>query len=101
MVLLRHEGKQGSDRTAKLLNLEKGENMKDELIARDARGRALEASGYKVLTDQDRIDISQDLKQLYFHAGRWVGGARDYTAREAYHAYNRREAGDNGKVRLK
>lgn len=75
--------------------------MKDELIARDARGRALEASGYKVLTNQDRLDIAQDLKQLYFHAGRWSAGARDYTAREAYHEYNRRESGNTGKVRLK
>lgn len=65
--------------------------MRQELIARDARGRALEASGYRVLTDQDRVDITQELKQLYFHAGRWAAGARDYTARAAYHEYNRRE----------
>ena len=75
--------------------------MNDELIARDLRGRALEASGYKVLTDQDRTDISQQLKQLYFHAGRWSGGARDYTARQAYLEYNRRESGNSAKVRLK
>jgi hypothetical protein len=67
--------------------------MKDELIARDARGRALEASGYRVLTDKDRLDLTQELKQLYFHAGRWSGGARDYTARQAYLAYNKRETG--------
>lgn len=67
--------------------------MKIELIARDLRGRALEASGYKVVTDRDKLDLTQELKQLYFHAGRWVGGARDYTARQAYVAYNRRETG--------
>lgn len=65
--------------------------MKAELIARDLRGRALEASGYKIVTDQDKLDLTQELKQLYFHAGRWAGGARDYTARQAYLAYNRRE----------
>ena len=66
--------------------------MKDELIARDARGRALEASGYRVLTDKDRVDITQELKQLYFHAGRFSAGCRDWTAREAYKAYHRRES---------
>ena len=73
--------------------------MNIELIARDARERALEASGYKVLTDQDRIDITQELKQLYYHAGRWAGGARDYTARQAYLAYNRRESGAKRRVK--
>jgi hypothetical protein len=71
--------------------------MQPELIARDLRGRALEASGYKVVTDQDKLDLTQELKQLYFHAGRWVGGARDYTARQAYLAYNRRETASKGK----
>lgn len=62
-----------------------------DLLARDMRIAALEKSGYKVLTDQDRIDLGQQLKQLYFHAGRWSGGARDYTARQAFLEYNRRE----------
>jgi hypothetical protein len=66
--------------------------MNDELVALDARGRALEASGYKVLTSKDRVDITQELKQLYFHAGRFSAGARDWTAREAYKAYHRRES---------
>jgi len=61
--------------------------MKDELIARDARGRALENSKYRVLTDKDRVDITQELKQLYFHAGRASAGARDYLAVEAYKRY--------------
>jgi hypothetical protein len=71
--------------------VEKGKKMKDELVALDARARALEASGYKVLTDKDRIDLTQSLAQMYFHAGRWSGGARDYTARQAYMAWNKRE----------
>lgn len=72
---------------------------KDELIARDMRGRALELSGYRVLTDQDRVDLTQQLKQLYFHAGRWSGGARDWTARKAYEEYNRRESNANSNNR--
>lgn len=31
------------------------------------------------------------LKRLYFDAGRWVGGARDYTARIAYMEMTARE----------
>jgi len=27
---------------------------------------------------------SEDQKKIYFNAGRWAGGARDYTARQAY-----------------
>lgn len=61
--------------------------MKDELIARDQRGRALEGSRYKVLTEKDRVDITQELKQLYFHAGRASAGARDRLAVEAYKNY--------------
>jgi hypothetical protein len=61
--------------------------MKDELIARDARGRALENSRYRVLTQKDRVDLTQELKQLYFHAGRASAGARDYLAVEAYKRY--------------
>jgi hypothetical protein len=30
---------------------------------------------------QDQLDA---LKKLYFNAGRWAGGARDKTAREAF-----------------
>ena len=61
--------------------------MKDELIARDARGRALENSKFRVLTNKDRVDITQEIKQLYFHAGRASAGARDYLAVEAYKKY--------------
>lgn len=69
--------------------------IREEIIALDSRRRALEAGGYKVLTDQDLIDITQETKQLYFHAGRWVGGARDRLAREAFEQYNRREGNAN------
>jgi hypothetical protein len=40
----------------------------------------------------DKKDLTQELKQLYFHAGRFSAGARDFTARDAYHEYNRRES---------
>jgi hypothetical protein len=33
----------------------------------------------------------EDLKKLYFNAGRWAGGARDQTARQAF--YSIREMG--------
>lgn len=75
--------------------------MNVELLALDARRKALEAAGYKVLTDQDKVDIAEQLKQLYFHAGRWSGGARDNTARQAFHEYNRREVAAGRKVNLK
>jgi hypothetical protein len=65
--------------------------MKDELIARDARGRALENSKFRVLTNKDRVDITQEIKQLYFHAGRASAGARDRLAVEAYKNYVLRE----------
>jgi len=65
--------------------------LKDELIARDARGRALENSKFRVLTNKDRVDITQELKQLYFHAGRASAGARDRLAVEAYNNYVLRE----------
>ena len=65
--------------------------MNIEYVARDARGRALEGSKYKVLTDKDCVDITQELKQLYFHAGRASAGARDYLAVEAYKRYQKLE----------
>lgn len=65
--------------------------MKDELVVYETRSKALKSAGYKVLTDQDRLDLVQSLAQMYFHAGRWSGGARDYTARQAYLAWNKRE----------
>ncbi len=33
---------------------------------------------------QKRIRKIEELKKLYFNAGRWVGGARDHVARQAY-----------------
>lgn len=44
-------------------------------------------------------DLTQELKQLYFHAGRFSAGARDFTARDAYHEYNRRESARKDRVK--
>lgn len=33
---------------------------------------------------QSKLARVEELKKLYFNAGRWVGGARDWTAREAF-----------------
>ena len=65
--------------------------MNIEYVARDARGRALENPKYRILTTKDKIDITQELKQLYFHAGRASAGARDYLAVEAYKRYEKLE----------
>lgn len=65
--------------------------QKEELLARSMRERALSISGYKILTDQDIVDISEELKQLYFHAGRWSGGARDWKARKYFEQLKQRE----------
>lgn len=90
MVSTNGRREENRDYATDVSNLERLE-MKDELIARDARGRALEGSKYKVLTTKDRVDITQELKQLYFHAGRASAGARDYLAIEAYKNYSKRE----------
>ena len=75
-----------------------------ELLARDMRERALLIEGNPTLTlkDLDRMKLKkakqaqlekvERMKKLYFNAGRWAGGARDYTAREAFEQMNRLEA---------
>lgn len=69
---------------------------REEQLARSMRERALQISGYKILTDQDIVDISEELKQLYFHAGRWSGGARDWKARKHFEQLKKRE--DNADI---
>lgn len=58
-------------------------------LAKEMRLAALD--GYKIITKTEMDLVSNQLLQLYFHAGRWVGGSRDYTARQAFEAYNARE----------
>jgi hypothetical protein len=62
--------------------------MDIEKLARKMRERALiiEAGEQKKdlserKRNQDQLDA---MKKLYFHAGRWAGGARDRTAKAAF-----------------
>ena len=78
--------------------------MDIEQLAKTMRERALLIEGDDSLSESlavDSIAVAkakehkrkqvQNLKKLYFNAGRWVGGARDQTAREAYVNMKERE----------
>ena len=75
-----------------------------EQLAKTMRERALLIEGDDSLSETLAIDAFavlkakeqkrkqvENLKKLYFNAGRWVGGARDQTAREAFVAMKERE----------
>lgn len=53
-----------------------------EELARDMRIAALD--GYKILTGPELLELRHDLQKLYFNAGRWAGGSRDWQARQAH-----------------
>jgi len=72
--------------------------MKPDDLAKWMRDRALLIEGDENLDERSLRDFAEvqaerekkirkleEIKKLYFNAGRWVGGARDYSAREAYH----------------
>jgi hypothetical protein len=40
--------------------------------------------GYKILTGTELLELREDLQKLYFNAGRWAGGSKDWQAREAH-----------------
>lgn len=74
-------------------------------LARVMRARALLIEGDPTLNESSlrkandvRIEAEKkkkrlrDMKQLYFDAGRWAGGARDYTARQAFEQVSQRES---------
>lgn len=63
--------------------------MQIEELARHMRIAALD--GYKILTGSEVLELRQELQKLYFNAGRWAGGARDHTARNAFEALNKIE----------
>ena len=77
--------------------------MNIETVAREMRERALLLEGNPQLTHKEltgrkleqakkrQLQKVEDLKKLYFNAGRWAGGARDHTAREAFETYNAKE----------
>ena len=75
-----------------------------EQLAKTMRERALLIEGDDSLSESLAIDAVavekakeqkrkqvENLKKLYFNAGRWVGGARDQTAREAFVTMKERE----------
>jgi hypothetical protein len=39
--------------------------------------------------DKAKQEALENLKKLYFNAGRWAGGARDHNARKAFEIVNR------------
>lgn len=62
--------------------------MHIEELALKMRQRALEVEAFEV-KEAESIRAAkrarlEELKKLYFNAGRWAGGARDRTAREAF-----------------
>ncbi len=75
-----------------------------EQLAKTMRERALLIEGDDSLSETLAVDAVkvakakeqkrkqvENLKKLYFNAGRWVGGARDQTAREAFIKMKERE----------
>lgn len=66
--------------------------MHIEELALRMRQRALEVEAFEV-KEAESIRAAkrarlEELKKLYFNAGRWAGGARDRTAREAFEKVN-------------
>jgi hypothetical protein len=62
--------------------------MHIEELALKMRQRAMEVEAFEIkeaesirLAKKQRLE---ELKKLYFNAGRWAGGARDRNAREAF-----------------
>ena len=74
-----------------------------EVLAKEMRERALLLEGDPLLTEKElhgrklaqakqrQLQKVEELKKLYFNAGRWSGGARDHIAREAFYKMNERE----------
>lgn len=72
--------------------------MKAEELARQMREWALEQPIEREPIPEPLVVIrqvytpSEEDKKLYFNAGRWAGGSRDWVARKAFEELNRREA---------
>ena len=82
--------------------------MKPDELAKLMRERALLIEGDEQLDERSLREFAQvrvakqkklarveEIKKLYFNAGRWVGGARDFTARKAFEDMRAREQHDN------
>lgn len=59
-----------------------------EALAREMRLAALD--GYKILTGPEVAELRESEQKLYFNAGRWAAGDRDWTARQAHLALQKR-----------
>jgi hypothetical protein len=46
--------------------------------------------GYKILTGPEVAELRESEQKLYFNAGRWAAGDRDWTARQAHLALQKR-----------
>jgi anthranilate phosphoribosyltransferase len=74
-------------------------------LAKQMRERALLIEGDEQLDETSLRDFSEikvareqklkrieDIKKLHFNAGRWVGGAKDWTARKAFEQVQAQES---------
>ena len=52
-------------------------------LAKRMRENALASEGPRTIYEV-RYEPSEEQKKLYFNAGRWAGGSRDYIARQAH-----------------
>lgn len=52
------------------------------LTAEDLQGKLLESE------KRNQLKRVEQMKKLYFNAGRWAGGARDHVARKAFDKVN-------------
>ena len=53
-----------------------------QLTHKQLKGNLLE------IEKRNQVERVENLKKLYFNAGRWAGGARDHIAREAFEKVN-------------
>ena len=80
---------------------------KAERLLREMRERAIVIENHPTLDlkslhrtkvkieRQRQLDRIEEMKKLYFNAGRWAGGARDHNAKEAFLKMNDLEANEN------
>jgi hypothetical protein len=68
--------------------MKKGQRMDIETLAYKMRERAIDVERAESQQEKEirkqRIQQLENLKSLYYNAGRWAGGARDKKAREAF-----------------
>jgi hypothetical protein len=53
-----------------------------DLTAKELQGNLLE------IQKRNQLERVENMKKLYFNAGRWSGGSRDHVAREAFEKVN-------------